>query len=280
VVPRERCAAIAAALLVSAPLPVLTALRPAMAEIVPTRGTLDGRIRSAPYDADQVYRLRGFIGYQIDLQFEPGEKFVGIGAGDMEGLSYFGQDNHLFLKPKAANVATNLTVITNRRLYQFDYAVLPQRPSAGDPNVTYVLRFTYSQAQPGLDPDATARQIDSELTNASSRRRQNFDYWYCGDRSLRPVLAADDGVQTRMRFAANADLPAIFVRGDDDSESLLNYTMDNGDVIIHRIARRFSLRRGNLAGCVVNKGFSGGGLRLDSGTVDPGVERRLHGADP
>ena len=76
----------------------------AHAEVVPTRGMVDSRVRSTIYDGDQVYRLRGFVGYQIDLEFEPGEMFVGLGAGDLEGLSYFGQDNHLFLKPKAAKV--------------------------------------------------------------------------------------------------------------------------------------------------------------------------------
>ena len=57
---------------------------------------------AAPYNGEEVYELRGFVGYQIDLEFEPGETFVGLGAGDIEGLSYVGQDNHLFLKPKAA----------------------------------------------------------------------------------------------------------------------------------------------------------------------------------
>jgi type IV secretion system protein VirB9 len=242
---------------------------------------VDSRIRSAPYDGEQVYRLRGFIGYQIDLEFEPGETFVGLGAGDVEGLSYFGQDNHLFLKPKAARVATNLTVLTSRRRYQLDYAVLPQRPTAGDPNVIYSLRFTYPALLAAKSAEAEeAMRIDAALANASSQRRQNFDYWYCGEPLLRPTLASDDGVQTRMRFAANADLPAIFVRADDDTESLLNYNMENGDVVIHRIAHRFILRRGNQVGCVVNKGFAGGGLRLDSGTLDPGVERRLQGTVP
>jgi type IV secretion system protein VirB9 len=252
----------------------------AHAEIVPLRGMVDSRIRATSYDGEQVYRLRGFVGYQIDLQFEAGETFVGLGAGDIEGLSYFGQDNHLFLKPKAAKVATNLTVLTNRRHYQFDYTAMAQHPSAADPNVIFALRFIYPAAPSKAAQDAAARQIDAELGLASAQRRQNFDYWYCGGRTLRPVLASDDGVHTRLRFAANADLPAIFVRSDDNSESLLNYSMDNGDVIIHRIARRFILRRGKLVGCIVNKGFAGGGMRLDSGTVTPDVERRLQGGAP
>jgi type IV secretion system protein VirB9 len=94
------------------------------------------------------------------------------------------------------------------------------------------------------------------------------------------VAASDDGVHTRLRFAANADLPAIFVRNDDDSESLLNFSMDAGDVVIHRVARRFVLRRGIVTGCIVNRGYVGGGTRLESGTVAPGVERRVQGGVP
>jgi type IV secretion system protein VirB9 len=251
-----------------------------VAEVVPKRGAADSRVRAASYDGEQVYRLRGFVGYQIDLEFEPGETFVGLGAGDIEGLSYFGQDNHLFLKPKAAKVATNLTVLTNRRHYQFDYTAIARHPSAGNPDVIYVLRFVYPTTPSKAAAAADAKRVDADLGNASAERRQNTDYWYCGSPTLRPVFAADDGVHTRFRFAANADLPAIFVRSEDDGESLLNYSMENGDVIVHRVARRFVLRRGKLTGCISNRGYGGGGLRLESGTVAPNVERRVQGGVP
>ena len=248
----------------------------ARADFMPPRGHVDSRVRSAAYEADEVYRLRGFTGYQIDLQFEAGETFVGLGAGDLEGLSYFGQDNHLFLKPKAARVATNLTVLTNRRHYQFEYVAAAAPPDPKDLDVIYVLRFVYPAVPPGA-AEAAAKQIDAELDGAAMERRQNFNYWYCGGADLRPIAASDDGIRTRLRFAANADLPALFVRGDDDSESLLNFSMDKGDVIVHRVARRFVLRRGTRVGCIVNEGFVGGGARLDSGTVTPAVERHTRG---
>jgi len=81
-------------------------------------------------------------------------------------------------------------------------------------------------------------------------------------------------VHTRLTFGAKAEMPAIFVRNDDGSESLLNFSMQDGDVILHRVARQLVLRRGRLTGCIVNKGFSGGGERLESGTVAPDVERK------
>ncbi len=250
----------------------------APAEKIPTKGSVDTRVREAAYENGEVYKLRGFVGYQIDLEFEPGEIFVGLGAGDIEGLAFVGQENHLFLKPKAAHVATNLTVLTTRRHYHLDYSASAQRPSEDD--IIYSLRFTYPQTAAGLAAEAAAKRLDSQLESASSRRPHNIDYWYCGEPALRPVGASDDGVHTRLTFSANAELPAIFVRDADDSESLLNFSVDAGDVIIHRVAQRFFLRRGRLTGCVVNRGYSGGGKRLESGTVAPEVERRVQGGVP
>jgi type IV secretion system protein VirB9 len=250
------------------------------AETVPAKGSVDARIRSAVYNGDEVYKLHGFVGYQIDLEFESGEAFTGLGAGDLEGLSFVGQDNHLFLKPKAAKVATNLTVLTSRREYQFEYTASSLHSAADDQGVIYALRFIYEPGPSQSAAEAAAKRLDSQLDDASAKRLRNIDYWYCGQPALRPVAAFDDGVHTRLRFAANADLPAIFVRNEDDSESLLNFSMDAGDVIVHRVAKRFVLRRGRLTGCVVNRGFAGGGTRLDSGTVAPDVERRVQGAVP
>jgi type IV secretion system protein VirB9 len=250
----------------------------ARAEIVPARGAVDSRVRVVFYDAEQVYRIHGYAGYQIDFEFETGESFVGLGAGDMDALSYFGQDNHLFLKPKASKVATNLTVLTNRRRYEIDYTSDAEAPRPGDSRVIFTLRFTYP---PPADPGAgTAQRIDAALSSASSKRPQNIDYWYCGSPALKPVAASDDGVHTRLRFAATADLPAIFVRNPDGIESLLNFSMDAGDVIVHRVAGQLIVRRGRLAGCIVNRGFNGNGLRLDSGTVAPEIRRDVPGAMP
>jgi type IV secretion system protein VirB9 len=240
------------------------------AETLPSPGLLDARIREAAYSADQVYRVTGYVGYQTDLQFDAGETFVGLAAGDIEGISFVAQDNHLFLKPKAAKVGTNLTVLTNRRTYQLDYSASAQRPDATEA-VIYALRFRYP-AEPANEA--------AEKPLVETHRPRNIDYWYCGNPTLKPVAASDDGVHTRLTFAAHAEQPAIFVLNEDGLESLLNFSMDAGDVIVHRVARRLILRRGSLAGCIVNKGFVGGGERLKSNTVSEEIERATKGARP
>jgi type IV secretion system protein VirB9 len=234
----------------------------------------DSRLRTAEYSADEVFRLRGQAGFQIDVQFESGETFIGLGAGDLVGLAFFAQDNHLFIKPKAAQVVTNLTVLTNRRHYQFDYSTLGH----GDAPM-YALRFTYPPVS-GQTGTIASRRIDDGLASGVADRERNYDYWFCGADSLMPVAAWDDGVHTRLRFAARAEQPALFVRNDDDSESLLNFSMDGDEVLVQRVARRFVLRRGALKGCIVNRGFRGSGDRLQSGTVSGAVERVLTGGAP
>ncbi len=56
---------------------------------------------------------------------------MGLAAGDIEGLTFVAQGNHLFLKPKATGVVTNLTVLTSKRQYQFEYSVQPPGLGSG-----------------------------------------------------------------------------------------------------------------------------------------------------
>jgi type IV secretion system protein VirB9 len=241
----------------------------AIAETLPNPGVADARIRTAAYSPDEVYRLTGYVGYQTDLEFQPGETFVGLAAGDIEGIAFVAQDNHLFLKPKVARVGTNLTIVTSRHTYQIDYSASAQRPDATQ-EVIYALRFTYPPDPQKESETATDKALETH-------RPRNFDYWYCGSPAIQPIAASDDGVHTRIRFAAHAEEPAIFVRNEDGSESLLNFSMDEGDVILHRVAHRLILRRGKLTGCIVNKGFVGSGERLKSNTTSEDVERATKG---
>jgi type IV secretion system protein VirB9 len=243
-------------------------LAPCRAFAAAESGTADPRIRVLIYAEDEVYRLKGYAGYQIDLEFENGEAFVGLGTGDLDSLTFAAQDNHLFLKPRAGGVDTNLTVLTNRRTYHFDYTTSERRPDPAFGDLIYVLRFVY----PPQRPDRTAA-VEYELARAPETRGHNLSYGYRGSSQLKPTSAWDDGVQTRLRFDPHEELPAIFVRNDDGSESLLNFTVEDGELVVQRIARQLTVRRGRLEGCILNQGYSGSGQRLESGTVAPAVER-------
>lgn len=241
----------------------------------------DARIRVVPYSPDRIYRLRGYAGYQIDLQFARGERIAGVGAGDAKSLTWAAAGDQLFLKPRALPVDTNLTVLTNRRTYLFEYSAAAGSPAAGQGEPVYVLRFSYPRARIRAGKTAVRRaRIARDLTSAEHSSPRNYDYWFCGAPSLEPRAAWDDGIETHLVFAARAQLPAVFVRNADGSESLVNFNMRGDEMIIQRIARRLILRRGGLSGCIVDRAYRGGGRRLTTGTIAPDVWRVTRGVIP
>ncbi|MDY6947760.1 MAG: TrbG/VirB9 family P-type conjugative transfer protein, partial [Pseudomonadota bacterium] len=146
-----------------------------------------------------------------------------------------------------------------------------------EPPPMYSLRFLHPPA-----PESTASRVERALANAAPalKRAVNVDYWYCGHPALKPDAVTDDGVHTRIRFGARSEIPAIFVRHQDGTEALLNFSLQDGEVIIHRLAPALILRRGRLVGCIVNRGYAGSGERLPSGTISPNVVREVRQVQP
>ena len=258
-------------------------MRTAPAETIPPVGVVDARVRVVPYNADDVVELHGYVGYQIHMQWAEGEEFVNLGSGDNAAFDVGAERNHFFIKPKQEHAATNLTVLTNRRAYHFEY-VVTKPPPAGKAMkaMVYSIRFIYPQDEARL----AAAELDRQRAEARFNQRaagatpRNADYWFCGSKSLQPMSAYDDGVHTHLRFQARSEFPAIFVKNDDASESLLNFNIEDDEVVIHRVTPRLILRRGKLVGCVVNRSFAGGGERLKSNTTVPGVDRATRGVSP
>jgi type IV secretion system protein VirB9 len=256
------------------------------ADSMPAQGTeasnlpvvVDTRVRTVPFVADQVYPLFGAVGYAIHIELEPGEQYRGLGAGDGEAITVDVQDHHLFLKPRVTFVATNLILVTDRRRFHFDYRV-DAKPldRQVDPPSVYSLRFVYPPAA-----ESEASRVEQALANSAPAlaRRLNVDYWYCGHPALKPDAVTDDGVHTRVRFGTRSEIPAMFVRHPDGTEALLNFSLQDGEVIIHRLAPRLILRRGHLVGCIVNRGYAGSGERLPNGTISPNVMRDVRQVRP
>src|SRR5690349_14510261 len=219
-----------------------------VAETLPVRGSIDSRIRTTAYSADEVYRLYGFVGYAIELIFEEGETFQGSGGGDLNGVTIDHFANSVLLKPRAAQVTTNLVIYTDRRAYRFAYSAESREPSRFAEEVMFAVRFVYPPH--ALAGPSAEELLAQEIARMSAERPRNTAYGFCGHRSLKPVAASDDGVQTRLRFAARTELPAIFVRNEDGTESLLNFSIDADEVVIHRITPKFIVRRGRLTGCI------------------------------
>jgi len=249
-----------------------------LADAILPQGIVDTRVRVVTYVADQVYYLHGAVGYTIHIELEPGEHYRGLGAGDSEAIAVDAQDHHLFIKPRATFVATNLILVTDRRRYHFEYHVASEPIGRQiEPPPMYSLRFLHPPTT-----ESQASRVQQALADAAPAvtRRMNVDYWYCGHPALKPDAVTDDGVHTRVRFGTRSEIPAMFVRHQDGTEALLNFSLQDGEVIIHRLAPAMILRRGRLVGCIVNRGYVGSGERLPSGTISSDVVREVRQVRP
>jgi type IV secretion system protein VirB9 len=259
-----------------------------LASVVPAVGAVDPRVREILYAPEQVVSLTGYVGYHIDLQLENGERFVALGAGDSAAVDVAAEGAHVLLKPKAARVATNLTLVSSRRVYHFEYRSLDAQPPLN--TAIFALRFRYPTAASDVTVAATPVPFSSQVgtvtatarlsesssvTPGPAGRPVNRDYWYCGGSTLQPVAASDDGVQTRLTFSSRGEWPAIFVRNEDGSESLLNFHAEGTTAVVHRVAPEFVLRRGRLVGCVENRGYAGSGNWVSGGALESTVSREV-----
>jgi type IV secretion system protein VirB9 len=121
--------------------------------------TTDNRVKTYVYNENEVYPLVMFYGYQTSIEFAKGEELSTISIGDTYAWSVNPVGNRIFIKPLEENMHTNMTILTNKRAYQFD---LFSKKADGnfDKELVYVMRFYYpdsdknNNAAPLANPDS------------------------------------------------------------------------------------------------------------------------------
>lgn len=106
--------------------------------------TTDNRVKTYIYNENEVYTLMIFYGYQTSIEFAKGEEVSTISMGDSYAWKVNSVGHRLFVKPLEDNMHTNMTIITNKRAYQFD---LFSKKIDGkfDKELVYVMRFYYPE---------------------------------------------------------------------------------------------------------------------------------------
>lgn len=271
---------------------VISLFLPALAnaELSPERGAYDARVRVVDYNPANVVRLTTFYGVSTHVQFGDGEIIKDIATGDDQAWAMIPRSgNHLFIKPRATQADTNLTVITDKRVYQFALMVREEdrknNKAWRDPNLIFSLSFRYPDEELAkLKAEATAMRRKASQENLQERletakkENANHDYWVAGALEVSPTAVHDNGSFTRLTFGNNRDMPAIYAVDSEGKESLINTNVEGNTIVIHRVFRKLILRKGSYVACLVNKSFDfDGGKDNTSGTIAPDVERVLKG---
>ena len=223
------------------------------AAVAPEAGAGDPRIQVVHYVPEEVIELRGTVGFITTIQFGDGERLENIAIGNSLGwqITPNKRADLLFVKPLPKHPTTNMTVITNLRRY--DFRLKAEEASAAHPPV-YGLRFLYPAPEV---PESVVVLKPAAPSEPEPPRAQNTRYTYQGSRDLVPARVFDDGQFTYFQFAKDADYPALYSVGADRRESLINFSVRQGFIVVDKVAPGFVLRRGALEARIFNDGFKG-----------------------
>lgn len=221
----------------------------AFASQVPRPGSLDRRVTSVVYQANNVLEVPATYGISTMIIFDEDEKFETISLGDTDSWQVAPSEkgNILFVKPIARNVATNMNVVTTKRIYFLelnDYA--PQ-----DGKQVFAIRFVYPEKDLNarLRQEARDRAAYPNIANID-RANVNIDYSFLGDPTLKPSMVFDDGKKTFFKFEKT--VPAIFAVQSDFSETLRNFRKEGDYIVVDGVATQYTLRDGNQWTCIFN----------------------------
>ena len=225
----------------------------ALATGIPQPTATDQRIRQVVYNASEVYEVTGSYRFTTTIEFEKGETVQYLTLGDTIAWQAYPMGHRVHLKPVEPHAVTNLTVVTDRRMYYFRLTATTAKDKR---DATYLLRFSYpSEGEIAVNPAAVRKSIGKQAKDdmASRIKVRNCNYSVSGSQNVKLVRACDDGTFTFLEFAQDANLPALFAVDSDGNEALVNFRMEGRYVVVERVESLFTLRNGNEALCLFNE---------------------------
>ena len=189
----------------------------------------DPRLRTIDYNPGRIIPLQGAPGYQLTVELSADETVQNVALGDASAwqVSVNKKGDHLFIKAQQGGASTNLTVITNVRVYNFEL----QAMSLPTSDMAYAVRFNYASAN-GL------RQSSSDSDHVIPR----VAYRIRGDDAVRPSFVRDDGDKTYIGWPTNRAIPAVFALDDTGQETLVDGMMRDDLMVVDRVVTRLIFR--------------------------------------
>lgn len=230
---------------------ILTFEAVALRESKPT--AIDKRIRVMVYNPDDVFKFTGYYGYQANIEFAEDETVDNISMGDTIAWQVVPSGRRIFLKPMEPNATTNMTVITNKRLYYFELHA-DDVDSINDAKMVFTVRFLYPDESQG---EVIKHYNISNEPDLSEPDNYNFNYTISGSEIYAPIRIFDDQEFTYFQFKnKNASIPAFFLVDQAGHEELVNYRVAGKYIVVERVTGRFTLRHGKEVVCVFNENLN------------------------
>lgn len=233
----------------------------------PIRGSLDQRVVTYAYTPDVVFKVPVTVGMHTQIVLGDDEVLIEVPRiGDKVRWRVEGNEHNLYIKAVVPDISTSLSLVTNRRNYQFEL-----RATTKANERIQKVSFNYPDDEEALKV-SNQRRMDADRASAEAAvnrlKAQNLSAEPLDPSQLQflkvtttnaqygRMHAYTDGVKTWMRMPDGAqDLPAVFMvtANERGKESLMpvNYTVvdrkkpiDRDVIVIDRTAPLWMLQIG------------------------------------
>jgi P-type conjugative transfer protein TrbG len=219
----------------------------------PSDASLVGALHEFAYERGALYAIQASPQRITDIALEQGETLLSVSAGDTtrwivgDARSGVGPATqaHVLVKPNAPSLATNLVIMTDRRVYHVEL-----KSVAGPAMAAVSWRYPAELVlQNQLPPQAQAPSPPPFTPEAL-----NLRYRISGAKpDWRPLAAIDDGQQVFIEMPERIhtmEAPPLFVIGDQGAE-LVNYRVQGNYYVVDRLFAKAELRLGSGWGAKV-----------------------------
>ena len=224
----------------------------ANAEMSPTPLPGDARLVRFDFDPDNTYLILSKPSAVTHIEFPSDEEIETIASLDTTNFDITASKYRriLFVKPHVESISTSMTVITDKRSYQFvirstsDGSKWYQRVSWRIPS-TFVFDEG-GQQNNGLAAEKVkqAQSKPVEVAAGIEPERLSYEYEISGDAPFRPSVVSDDGVKTYIKLPKGLqELPVLFAV-QDGQFTLVNYSVRGDYLIVQLVQDVFILKIG------------------------------------
>lgn len=201
----------------------------------------DSRIKTFIYNESEVFHLTVHYGYQSNIEFAKNEEIETMSMGNSYSWKITPVGRRLFIKALEGAARTNMTIITNKRTYQFELE--SKNPDNNlDDDLVYVARFylpdkSFNSPRPRVD---SAKFLPQAIRK---KEKFNFNYTLSGANDIAPTKVFDDGAKTFLKFSNNnAVIPHIFIDNGAGGEVRASFSRQGEYIVIKRLVKKLILR--------------------------------------
>lgn len=232
---------------------------------------IDSRIKTLIYSENEIYNLRFRVGYQSIIEIGLDETIELISLGDPYPWKITPIDRRIFIKPLEPGVVTNMTVITDRRVYLLEISS-DMAEGVAENDIIYVARFFYPDfsvdkerytfEQFKLDLRSITKnenniqqdvQISSSQSNKDDKKNDPLpqsipnsavNLSYSIDKntgSLAPLEVFDDGKTTYLRLTNNAIAFKVYAYDKSQNQYEIKYKISGPYISFSGIYNKLTL---------------------------------------